>query len=96
MPRTARGGTVRLLRLAPGVSVPHHGHVGTELTLILRGAYADAFGIFGPGDLAEHDEQDRHEPAVAGDEECLCLIATEAPLRFTGLVPRLMQPLFGI
>lgn len=92
-----KGGAVRLLRLAPGVAVPQHGHTGTELTLILHGSYSDRIGRFGPGDLAEVDgTDDDHSPVVDSDEDCVCLIVTEAPLRFRGFLPRLVQPLIGI
>ncbi len=36
------------------------------------------------------------EPVAEAGEDCLCLAATDAPLRFVGLMPRLLQPLFRI
>lgn len=92
LPHRRGGGTLRLLRIAPGTALPHHGHGGAELTLVLAGSYADETGRFGPGDVAELDEETDHQPLADADVECLCLIATEAPLRFKGLLPRLLQP----
>lgn len=92
-PRSA--GTLRLLKLAPGIAMPEHGHGGIELTLVLSGAYADETGHYGPGDIADLDEDAEHTPKVEGDEECICLIATEAPTRFKGLIGRIMQPYLG-
>ncbi len=89
-------GDLRLLRVEPGVTVPEHSHGGSELTLILRGAYTDCFGRFGPGDVADFDEECTHQPVVDTDEACICLVASEAPARFTGLLARLMQPLTGM
>lgn len=89
-------GAVQLLRIAPGTSLPHHGHEGLELTMVLSGSFVDEMGRFGPGDLAEMDGEVRHQPIADTHEDCICLIATDAPLRFTGLVGRLMQPFIGL
>lgn len=89
-------GAARLLRIKPGVSVPHHTHSGNELTLILRGSYSDEIGRFQVGDVADLDDQLEHQPIVDTDQECICLIATDAPLKFSGLMGRLVQPFIGL
>lgn len=89
-------GSARLLRLQPGVSVPHHTHRGNELTLILKGSYSDELGRFAAGDVADVDTEVKHQPIVDTGEECICLIATDAPLKFTGLMGRLVQPFIGL
>ena len=85
-----------MLCIAPGKAVPEHGHGGCEMTLILSGAYRDELGRFGPGDIADLDEHIEHQPVVEGDEPCICLVTTEAPTRFKGMISRLLQPLIGI
>lgn len=89
-------GATRLLRISPGVSVPHHTHEGNELTLILRGSYTDETGRFCRGDVADLDGEVKHQPIVDTDEDCICLIATDAPLKFSGLMGRLIQPFIGL
>lgn len=89
-------GAARLLRISPGVSVPHHTHGGNELTLILKGSYNDELGRFCQGDVADLDGEVSHQPLVDTNEECICLIATDAPLKFSGLVGRLVQPFIGL
>lgn len=89
-------GAARLLRIQPGVSVPHHTHTGSELTLILRGSYSDEIGRFQVGDVADLDDQLEHQPIVDTDHECICLIATDAPLKFSGLMGKLVQPFIGL
>ena len=37
-----------------------------------------------------------HQPIADSHRDCICLIATDAPLRFTGLMGRLMQPFIGL
>lgn len=89
-------GSLRLLKIAPGVCMPVHGHTGSELTIVLKGSYSDELGRFRAGDVADLDPDIQHQPVVDGSEECICLIATDAPLKFVGLVPRLLQPFFRI
>ena len=93
---TSARSTARLIRLAPGTRVPEHTHSGRELTLVVTGAYRDAFGTFGRGDVAEHDENVVHQPTVTEDAECITLAVTDAPLRFRSPLMRLVQPLLGI
>ncbi|WP_108879868.1 ChrR family anti-sigma-E factor [Anderseniella sp. Alg231-50] len=90
------GSSLYLLKVRPGHKLPDHGHAGQEMTLILRGAYRDQIGRFAPGDVADLDEDIEHQPVIEDGEDCICLIATEAPARFKGLVPRLLQPIVGI
>jgi putative transcriptional regulator len=90
------GGTVRLLAIAPGTALPHHGHGGTELTLVLSGSFADEIGRFQAGDLADLDPSAQHQPMADTDRPCICLIATDARLRFSGVLNRLFQPFVGI
>ena len=89
-------GSVRLLSIAPGLTIPQHTHEGGELTLILKGAYQDEIGCFQRGDLADLDPSVSHQPVAKRDEPCICLIATDLPLRFSGIVSRMLQPLIGI
>lgn len=89
-------GSVRLLSIAPGVTIPHHTHGGGELTLVLRGSYTDEIGRFQRGDLADLDPTVEHQPVADTDEPCICLIATDERLRFSGVFSRMLQPLIGI
>ncbi len=88
-------GKAMLLRIEAGRAMPVHSHRGAELTLILQGDYDDALGHFGPGDVADLDDRTEHQPQ-AGPEGCLCLAGMDAPLRFRGWLPRLLQPVFGL
>ena len=89
-------GSVRLLSIPPGQAVPDHSHNGLELTLVLQGSFSDDTGRFGVGDLEVADQDLEHTPIADAGAPCICLAATDAPLRFNAWIPRMLQPLFGI
>lgn len=89
-------GDLRLLKIAPGMTMPDHGHGGSELTLVLKGSYTDAFGTYGRGDVADLGDDVDHQPVADADEGCICLIATDRKARFKGFLARMVQPLTGL
>ncbi len=89
-------GSVRLLSIAPGTTIPHHTHGGGELTLVLRGSYTDEIGKFQSGDIADLDPSVHHQPVADPGEPCVCLVATDQRLHFSGMFSRMLQPLIGI
>lgn len=89
-------GSTRLLYIPPGRAVPDHSHNGMELTLVLQGSFSDETGQFGVGDLEIADSDLEHTPIAGAGAPCICLAATDAPLRFSSFVPRLLQPIFRI
>ncbi|SIO51352.1 anti-ECFsigma factor, ChrR [Rhodovulum sp. ES.010] len=93
---TSRDATVRLLYIPAGMPMPEHGHAGTELTMVLQGAFEDADGLFARGDVEVANEELSHTPVAAPGRDCICLAATDAPLKFSGLLPRIAQPFIGI
>lgn len=92
----ASGATVRLLHIPAGGAMPDHGHRGREMTLVLQGAFSDADGRYARGDVEIADDAVQHIPVAEAGLDCICLAATEAPLRFRSLLPRLVQPFFKI
>ncbi len=93
---SGKSGSVRLLYIAPGYAVPDHTHGGLELTLVLQGAFKDETGRFGRGDLEVANDDLEHTPIAEEGDPCICLAATDAPLKFSSFVPRLLQPMFRI
>lgn len=94
--RTSGKAQARLLFIPAGSAVPDHGHRGTELTLVLQGAFSDEVDTFARGDIEIANEDLNHQPIASEDADCICLAATDAPLRFNSLIPRLLQPIFRI
>jgi len=94
--QTSDDASVRLLRIPAGTAVPDHGHQGTELTLVLQGAFIDEEDRFAAGDVEVANQDLNHTPVAENGVDCICLAATDAPLRFNGFMPRLAQRFIGI
>lgn len=93
---TGPGATARLLFIPAGAAVPDHSHRGLELTMVLQGAFSDELDSFARGDVETADPSVHHTPTADPGADCICLAVTDAPLRFTGLIPRLVQPFLRI
>lgn len=94
LPSTSAG-DLRLLKIAPGRRMPEHSHGGVELTLVLDGAYTDECGTYKVGDVQEADDVTQHRPVADRASGCICLVASDKPPRFTGLLGRIAQPFVG-
>ncbi|SRR6056297_1454148 len=93
---TGGAATARLLHIPAGKELPEHGHKGLEATLVLQGAFSDADGRFARGDIEIAGEELDHTPVAEHGEDCICLAVTDAPLKFSGWIPRMAQPFIGI
>lgn len=86
---TQDNATARLLTIPPGAIVPEHAHTGQEMTLVLQGSVVDGDAVYQRGDVQQADAELTHTPAAGLGEVCICLLVTDGPLKFTGLVPKL-------
>lgn len=93
---TSRDASARLLFIPAGAAVPDHSHNGMEMTMVLQGAFSDEDDRFARGDVEMADESVHHTPVADISEDCICLAVTDAPLKFTGLIPRIAQPFLRI
>jgi putative transcriptional regulator len=96
LPLPASGFRTRLIRLMAGKRVPRHTHEGHELTVVIEGGFRDELGHHVRGDLVIADSHVDHRPVADEDGDCLCLTVTDAPLRLTGPIGRLLNPLLRI
>jgi len=81
---SSKPGEVKLYRLEPGKGVPTHTHQGSEVTLVLTGAFADGRDRFGPGDVSVASPDITHKPVAEQGDVCFALAITDAPLQLTG------------
>lgn len=96
LPTADKTTQVRLLRIPAGKPVPEHSHGGRELTLVLAGSFRDGELLFGPGDIEDADGSILHTPTATPEADCICLAVTDAPLRFSSWLVRLIQPILKI
>ena len=78
-----RDGSGALVPMAPGVCVS----APDELAPVVRN---------GAGDIEICDPNVEHTPVAEPGEDCICLAATDAPLKFSGLLPKIAQPFLRI
>jgi putative transcriptional regulator len=88
------GGEAVLYWVKAGRALPQHTHEGDEVTLLLKGGFTDPLGHYRRGDIAIGDAELDHTPVADGDEDCICFAVTDAPLRLTGPVMRLLRKVF--
>jgi len=94
--QSRKHGAFKLMSLGPGSTMSSHTHSHRELTFIVSGSYSDGIGRFAAGDIADLSSDHHHTPHVDSDVPCVCLIATDAPVKFDGLLGKIMQPFVGI
>jgi putative transcriptional regulator len=85
-----------LLWIKPGRAMPSHTHEGTELTIVLDGAFCDTTGRYGRGDISVADQSVDHRPVAEEGRPCICFAVTDAPLRLTGTFGRRLADIVGI
>lgn len=86
---------VSLFWIKPGRSIPAHTHKGCEISLVLDGAFSDAFGRYGRGDISVADDSVDHRPVAEKDRPCIGLAVVDAPLKFTGPFSQFLRDLIG-
>lgn len=88
---TSRDASARLLFIPAGAAMPDHGHRGTEMTMVLHGAFQDDDDYFARGDVEIADSDMHHTPVADIHEDCICLAVSDAPLQFQGLLHKIAQ-----
>ncbi|MBR9824537.1 MAG: hypothetical protein GYB36_01895 [Alphaproteobacteria bacterium] len=85
-----------LLKAQPGVAIPHHGHNGSELTLVLKGAFHDGDQCYQAGDVEEAGPETEHDIRIDEGGECICLALTRGKLRYDNPLLKAMQVFTGL
>ncbi len=88
---TSKDASARLLFIPAGTAMPDHGHHGTEMTMVLKGAFQDDDDYFARGDVEIADSDMHHTPVADIHEDCICLAVADAPLQFDRLIPKIAQ-----
>jgi putative transcriptional regulator len=83
---------VALYHINAGASIPKHTHNGTELTLVLEGAFSDEEGRYEAGDFVMRDASQQHTPTATQERDCICIGVLDAPIKFTDWKYRMVNP----
>lgn len=89
-------GSATLYRVRAGRRLPQHTHEGSEVTLVLTGAFSDPVGRYMRGDISMADNSVDHSPEVDSEDDCICFAVTDAPLVLTSPLGRVVQRLFAL
>lgn len=89
------GFEVSFFWIRPGRAVPAHTHHGCELSIVLDGAFNDARGRFGRGDISLADDSVDHRPVAESQRPCFGFAVVDAPLKLTGSLRQLIGDLIG-
>lgn len=91
MPVPGFGPTARLLWIPKGRRMPRHDHHGEEMTLVLKGSFSDATGLYGVGDFQTGAPGLDHQPHAGTDGPCICLVVEQGGLKLSGWLGRLVE-----
>lgn len=80
LPVATPGATARLLRLAPNVTVPLHGHEGDELVAVFSGGLEDGDQVFERGDVELRGASDQHVQRIRPGAPCIALVVNHGRL----------------
>ncbi len=86
---------VNLFWIRPGRTIPGHTHEGSELTLVLDGAFSDVTGRYGRGDISIADESVDHRPVADSERPCICMAVMDGSLRLTGSIGQRLSDFIG-
>ncbi len=78
-----------------GRRLPAHTHEGSELTLVLDGAFTDTRGRFARGDISVADPSVDHRPIADKARPCIAFVVTDAPLKLTGPLHQRFTDILG-
>jgi len=92
VPCASDTGRVWLLKAPAGKGLLRHRHVGDEWTVVMRGAFRDQTGRYGPGDFAYLADGFEHQPIAEPGQDCVCLIMIRDQPRYTTLIGKLAAP----
>lgn len=87
---------VTLFWIRPGRRIPSHTHEGTELSLVLDGAFNDLTGRYARGDISIADDSIDHRPTAEKDRPCIGMAVTDGQLRLTGPLHRRLGDILGV
>lgn len=81
--------------LPAGGRIPAHCHRGGEFVCVVSGSYSDGGVWRRGGDFAQADDSVEHDLTVSDEGPCVCMISTQAPIKWRGWA-KFLRPLTGL
>ena len=81
-----------LLWIKGGQDILPHTHTKREMTLVLHGGFKDGENSYNAGDFVVCDDNISHAPIMLADEDCLCLVYQDGPIRPQTILGHLLKP----
>ena len=81
-----------LYDIKAGGKMPHHGHSGEEITVVLKGSFSDLDGTYRKGDFVIRNIGESHQPIATQDRDCICLVSLESPIKPSAFFYKLINP----
>lgn len=86
-------GRLELVQMKANSRIPFHSHRGDELTLVLMGSLRDQKKLYRRGDVMFYEDGSAHSSKIGAAEACICLIYTDHPHVFKGIIGRALYAL---
>ncbi len=81
-----------LLWIKAGQDILPHTHARREMTLVLHGGFVDGNNSYNAGDFVVCDDNVSHAPIMLADEDCLCLVYQDGPIKPQTILGHLLKP----
>lgn len=81
-----------LLWIKGGQDILPHTHTNREMTLVLSGGFKDGDNSYNAGDFVVCDNSISHAPIMLADEDCLCLVYQDGPIKPQTILGHLLKP----
>lgn len=94
--RKGEGDRLFLLKVKPGFTIWDHSHSGDEWVLVLKGSYMSGGKLYEAGALHLEDADTEHALTASNDQDCICLVMTQGPVKMASTLGQVLSPLVGL
>lgn len=94
--RKGEGDRLFLLKVKQGFTIWDHSHTGDEWVLVLKGSYMSGGQLYAAGDLHMESVDTEHALKASDDQDCICLVMTQGPVKMASRFGRMLAPIAGL
>jgi len=90
------GDRLFFLKVKPGFTIWDHSHSGDEWVLVLKGSYVSGGKLYDVGALHIENEGTQHALTASNDQDCVCLVMTQGPVKMHSRLGKILSPIVGL